>query len=260
MILSQHGIIASISVSGFDPDAQAFITAAGITDATQQNAINQLVLDLKGYSIWTKFYFLYPFVGGDATKHSYNLKNPAAYQITWGGTVTHDANGVTGNGTTGYGDPGFNLVTAGIGLNDFGFGVHSKTNSARAEAALGCRDGGAVGVLMNIRNATDVSQQQINSDATAPVQETGITSSLGHFGANRTVSTEMRINRNGTTSTLLKTSGSSILGYVSRICCVRVRNIRKPYLRFGNAMRVICSCLMCINVVLDNCDCGSLRG
>jgi len=40
--------------SSVDPDAQAFITAASITDPTQQSAINQLVLDLKGYSIWTK--------------------------------------------------------------------------------------------------------------------------------------------------------------------------------------------------------------
>ena len=30
----------------FDADAQAFITAAAITDATQQNAINTLVLAL----------------------------------------------------------------------------------------------------------------------------------------------------------------------------------------------------------------------
>ncbi len=47
-----------------DPDAQAFITAAGITDATQQSAINTLVTDLKGYGIWTKMKAIYPFVGG----------------------------------------------------------------------------------------------------------------------------------------------------------------------------------------------------
>jgi energy-coupling factor transporter ATP-binding protein EcfA2 len=36
-----------------DPDAQAFITAANITNQTQKIAINQLVLDLKSYSLWT---------------------------------------------------------------------------------------------------------------------------------------------------------------------------------------------------------------
>jgi hypothetical protein len=89
-----------------DPDAQAFITAAAITDPTQQSAVNQLVVDLKGYGVWTKMKALYPFVGGTSTAHSYNLKNTAQYQITWYGGVTHDSVGVQFNGTNGYGDTG----------------------------------------------------------------------------------------------------------------------------------------------------------
>jgi hypothetical protein len=54
-----HSILArSASGPAFDPDAQAFITAAAITDPTQQAAINTLVVDLKGYSIWTKWSYL----------------------------------------------------------------------------------------------------------------------------------------------------------------------------------------------------------
>ena len=87
---------------GFDPDAQAFITAAGITDTTQKNAINTLVLDLKAYAIWPKFIAIYPYVGGTATTHKFNLVDPlddnAAFRITWNGGVTHNANGITGNG------------------------------------------------------------------------------------------------------------------------------------------------------------------
>jgi len=85
-----------------DPDAQAFITAAAITDPTQQSAINQLVVDLKGYSIWTKFDALWPMVGGTATKHSYNLKNTAQYQIGWNGGVTHSNLGVQFGGVNGW--------------------------------------------------------------------------------------------------------------------------------------------------------------
>lgn len=92
----------------YDADAQAFITATGITDLTQKNAINQLVLDLKGYSIWTKMKALYPFVGGTATTHKFNLKNPldtdAAYRLVFSGGITHDSNGITGNGTNGFAD------------------------------------------------------------------------------------------------------------------------------------------------------------
>ena len=50
--------------STVDPDAQAFITAANITDPTQQTAIIQLVTDLKNYNLWTKAPAIYPFVGG----------------------------------------------------------------------------------------------------------------------------------------------------------------------------------------------------
>lgn len=83
--------------------AAAFNTAAGITDSTQQSAILQLVTDLIGYGLWTKMKAIYPFVGGTASSHSYNLKNTAQFQITWFGGMTHNSNGITGNGTNAYG-------------------------------------------------------------------------------------------------------------------------------------------------------------
>jgi len=102
----------------FDTDAQSFITAAGITDSTQQNAINQLVLDLKSYSLWTKMSVIYPFVGGTSTTHKFNLKDPrdldAAYRIQFFGGWTHNANGITGNGTNGYANTFAKMNTAAI--------------------------------------------------------------------------------------------------------------------------------------------------
>jgi hypothetical protein len=85
-----------------DPDAQAFITEAAITDPTQQAAINTLVVDLKGYSIWSKMKALYPFVGGTATSHKFNLKDPrdldAAYRLFFSGGWLHTSNGAISNG------------------------------------------------------------------------------------------------------------------------------------------------------------------
>ena len=86
------------SATAIDPDAQAFITAAGITDGTQQSAINTLVLSMKTAGVWTKCVAVYPFVGGTADSHKYNLKDPrdldAAYRLTYNGAYTHDAMGV----------------------------------------------------------------------------------------------------------------------------------------------------------------------
>jgi hypothetical protein len=83
----------------WDTDALAFVTAAAITDYTQQNAINNLVISLKGYSIWTKFKAIYPIVGGTASSHKFNLKDPrdldAAYRLTFATGWTHSVNGMT---------------------------------------------------------------------------------------------------------------------------------------------------------------------
>ena len=87
-----------------DPDAQAFLTATGITDATETSAINQLVLDMKGAGVWTKVQAAYPLVGGTATTQKYNLMDPqdtdAAFRLTWNGTWIHNSDGIKGDGST----------------------------------------------------------------------------------------------------------------------------------------------------------------
>ena len=84
----------------YDADAAAFFTAASITDTTQKNAVNQLVLDLKSASIWTKMKALYPVVGGVASSHAVNLKTPGTYNLTFATGWTHSNTGMTPNGAT----------------------------------------------------------------------------------------------------------------------------------------------------------------
>ena len=91
------------SIYSTDSDVNAFISATGITDATQKSAINTLVTDLKSYSLWSKMDAIYPMVGGTATTHKYNLKNPldtdGAFRLTFSGGWTHSSTGALGNGT-----------------------------------------------------------------------------------------------------------------------------------------------------------------
>jgi hypothetical protein len=116
-----------LSSSALDADAQAFITTASITDPTQQSAINQLVLDLKSANVWSKLNAVYPFIGGNASSHSYNLINTSNYQLTFNGGWTHSSTGVTPNGTNAYAQTG--LVPRGLlGVNDTHISVYSRTN------------------------------------------------------------------------------------------------------------------------------------
>lgn len=114
---------------GTDANVTEFISCSGITDATQISAVTQLVSDLKSNNLWNSFDAIYPFVGGTAGAHSCNLKDVQLYSITWHGGLTHDANGVTGNGTNGYGDTGFNPTSGSNNwsLSSACMGVYSRT-------------------------------------------------------------------------------------------------------------------------------------
>lgn len=70
---------------------------------------------------------LKPYVGGTAVTHSYNLINTALYQSTFAGGVTHNANGVTYNGTNGYQNQNFNPLSVGINKNSFAYSFYSGT-------------------------------------------------------------------------------------------------------------------------------------
>jgi hypothetical protein len=124
--------------SSFDPDAQAFITAAAITDPTQQSAIINLVTDLKGYSIWTKMKAIYPIVGGTASQHKFNLKDPrdldAAFRLTFSVGWTHSANGMLP--TNAFANTYLNTNTQ-LNVNSHSFGIYSRTNNTSGTQVYG---------------------------------------------------------------------------------------------------------------------------
>jgi hypothetical protein len=179
----------------FDPDAQAFITAAGITDATQKTAINTLVVDLKGYSIWSKMKALYPFVGGDATKHSWNLKNTAQFQISWIGGVTHSSNGVQFGGVNGYGTTGYNLATNNTGT-DISAGTYSRTNISVNSASLGAVNAAFIGLQLTIK-WTDNNTYYAANDFVGNGAGNFYSDTRGYFVVTRLNSTTKVIYRNG---------------------------------------------------------------
>jgi len=130
---TRPGLIRSYTeITSGDADANAFVAAAGLTDATQKNAINQLVVDLKAYSIWTKMKAIYPFVGGTADTHKWNLKDArdtdSAFRLSFSGGWTHASTGAKPNGTTGYANT-FITPSTHSSQNSSHLSFYSRTNS-----------------------------------------------------------------------------------------------------------------------------------
>ena len=93
-------------LGNFNTYAINFIAATGITASNQQSAINQLSYDLVNTGLMDKMVAIYPFVGGNATTHSFNLKDPrdanAAFRLTFNGGMTHSSTGIQFGGVNGY--------------------------------------------------------------------------------------------------------------------------------------------------------------
>ena len=185
-----------------DPDAQAFVTAANIQDQVQAQAINTLTIDLKNYGVWTKMKAIYPFVGGTATSHSYNLKNTAQYQITWFGGLTHTNTGVKGNGTNGYGDTFLanNVMTQ----NNIHISSYGTTNNAGNVYSIAAYDN-VSGSYIVPRSSAGFMACALNS-VTASVNS--VTNTLGLFLVTRLSSTQVTHQQN--TSQILRTNNSSL--------------------------------------------------
>jgi hypothetical protein len=192
-------------ISAVDPDAQAFITAAAITNPTQQAAINTLVVDLKGYGIWTKSKALYPFVGGTASQHKFNLKDPrdldAAFRLVFSGGWTHSNTGATPNGTNAYADTKLNPSSILTNGNNH-ISYYSRTNQAASNTAeMGVlSNNGFSGPALGARRTSDLFQYHNGNTTTLVVTTSSNTDSTGHFIGNILSSTNRKTYKNGTLS------------------------------------------------------------
>ena len=185
----------------YDPDAQAFFTASGLTGTTNLNAINQLVLDLKGYGIWTKMKAIYPFIGGTAALHKWNLKDPqdtdAAFRLVFSGGWTHSSTGALPNGTNGYANTYLDSANN-LSLNSGHFSFYSRTNATTASIRI---DMGSLKSAPDsysdlALSASNLTYFRFNNSA--PYDSTASTTTLGFFTGSRTASSIIRTFRNGT--------------------------------------------------------------
>ena len=123
-------------IAAFDADAQAFfnrVTAAGGSlTATEQTAVNTLVLELKGYSIWSSMKAIYPMVGASAAACAQNLKS-SSFTGTFSSGWTFASSGVTPNGTSAFFDTAFRPDTN-LTVNSTHASLYLNTNNIPSSA------------------------------------------------------------------------------------------------------------------------------
>jgi hypothetical protein len=205
-----------IITSGYDPDAQAFLNAAAITDTTQATAVNDLVVGLKADSIWTKMKAIYPFVGGTATTHKWNLKNPidsdAAFRLIFNGGWTHSTTGIKSNGSNGNADTKL-IPSSDLTQDNTHMSYYSRENIYGTSCDMGVRtSGGSPTNDLSVYNYADgYYSDQYNY--TTGRTSAAISNTSGFIIGSRTNSSTHKLFRNGSQIGSTNTSSSgNILG------------------------------------------------
>lgn len=193
--------------SAVDPDAQAFFdrvtTAGGTLSATEQTAVNTLVVQMKADGIWSKMKAVYPMVGASAAACAQNLKS-SSFTGTFNGGWTFASTGVTPNGTNGYMNTGFNPNNSLTSILSAHIAIYSRT-----QIRGGCDV--SVNTTSELTIAADLNIIGIYGLSNIGTQYAGNLSpntSIGFFLANRQSATNNKIIQ-GTTTLATQTATSS---------------------------------------------------
>jgi hypothetical protein len=140
-------------------------------------------------------------VGGTATTHKYNLKDPqdtdGAFRLTFAGGWTHASSGALPNGTTGYAnthiDPSTDLTA-----NDMAFNFYSVTDVVGG-VEFGCITTGSTQILqMRIEGASDPSPQLFDAYNSSGGRllggSTGVSNNFHSFIRQSSTSAQIHIN------------------------------------------------------------------
>ncbi len=178
-----------LSEDFLDPDVKNYKNKSGVSDGVIIPFVNTYVTELKAAGLWSKFYAIYPFLGGTSSKTSFNLKNPDNYQIFWAGGMTYGTQGVDFNGTTGFGDTNFDFSTLASTIEDIHFSFYTPdANAGLANVPMGV---GSSAADDRIRMAFDAGTDNYYADmwsngaVAGRALVTGMGAPAGHYLATR---------------------------------------------------------------------------
>ena len=207
-------IRTSINCPSPDFDVMQFADATGITDEVIIDALDVFVTTLKFNSLWTRFDAIYPFVGGTAFTHKFNLKNPldsdSAFRLLFTGGFTHNSNGITPNGINAYANTYYS-ESVHSALNDKHISIYSRINILGQYTDMASYNGSNA--------ATDISPRFFTSGERCLMRNGNVAgssylnnNSLGFFLNNRIDAFNVRGRQNATLQ-LIASSSIALVAY-----------------------------------------------
>ena len=187
-----------------DADAAAYITAAGISDATYEAALHCFFKGLKdSVALWDSMSTgaAYWLIGGTEAKVKLNIFDPvdndANFRLTFVNSPSFTSSGVTFNGTTQYANTHFVPSAEGIIQSSGHLSYYSTTESQFAsESNIGSQSVSTSSMYFVIRRTSNLAYFVFPNGSATQVQPTNATS-LGFFSGSRTAMNRSDYYKNG---------------------------------------------------------------
>lgn len=136
----------------YDTDAKAYleavVSAGGTVSPVVSGATDTMFKQLKSNNLYSKLDVFYPMIGGTSASTAIMGKRTSGttYDIEWSNPslTTFNYSGVTGNGSSTFGDTkfnGFNLISSTPGASSH-FGLYVGTNESGSYSEIGTRTNG----------------------------------------------------------------------------------------------------------------------
>lgn len=210
MFIARHGIVSSQQVLN-TARTKDFLLVTGITDPLISTALSDMEDELIKYNLIDKLVALYPFVGGNEHSHRHNFIDLSKYNIEFTTGITHDSSGITGDGSNGYGDTGYNVETSSVDRNSIHISLYQRNNIAEQKTQIGAsNNSGGCGLAIFTRYPNNESYGQTYNPSTLKISPSS--DSRGFFLSTRTTSnssTFYRIHNDQKSSSTSKSNTSS---------------------------------------------------
>lgn len=191
-------IVNTYSASRPDADATTYINAVQATGVTltdpQKTAIYNYVKGLKTDGLWNLIYDQGIPVWGTAASSAVMLKG--THTTTWVNSPTFGSTGVTGNGTSSYGNLNFSPNTAYTSQDDAHLAVYIQNNVTDVnQADIGTVSTSPTRAIRINSKASGATQHYLNSSSSGAGT---VSTSAGFTLINRTSSSNIATYKNGT--------------------------------------------------------------